>query len=235
MADILYATNRFPGDGVTTQHEISFTGGYMDKAHVKAYIEDATGIRTVIVVGAGMFVGPNTINLGVAAPVGSITVLYRDTPKDEPLVNFVNGSRITEANLDKVAQQSVFIGAEVYDSTRVGEVVALLASAGSEATASAANALASANAAQGSATAAQGSAAASEVSRSLASAAVVVADAAVVVADAAATAAAGSYADTAALAASLSGGSIGFTAAAYDMGSITDPNTYFNLDLGTVP
>jgi hypothetical protein len=221
MADILYATNRFPGDGVTTQYEISFAGGYMDKAHVKAYIEDATGIRTAIVVEAGMFVGPNTINLGVAAPVGSITVLYRDTPKDEPLVNFVNGSRITEANLDKVAQQAVFIGAEVYDSTRVGEVLALLDNAGAEALAASATAVAAA--------------AAAEVSETNAAASAGVATAA---ANAAAVAAADADADAiavAALASSLSGGSIGFTAAAYDMGSITDPNTYFNLDLGTVP
>jgi hypothetical protein len=49
--------------------------------------------------------------------VGSAMVIYRDTPKSAPLVDFVNGSRITEANLDKVAQQGTFIGAEQADLT----------------------------------------------------------------------------------------------------------------------
>lgn len=229
MADILFATNRFPGDGITTQFEIAFSGGYMDRAHVKAYIEvDTTGIRTPITATDGMFIGPNTINLGVAAPVGSTMVLYRDTPKDAPLVDFTNGSRITEANLDKVAQQAVFIGAEVYDSTRVGEVLALLEDAGAEANASAAAALVSQGAAAISAAAALAYQTGAGVAQSATAAS----------ASAAAIAASDADADaiaTAALAASLAGGSMGFSAAAYDFGSITDPNTYFNLDFGTVP
>lgn len=229
MADALYATNRFPGDGTTTQFEISFAGGYMDKSHVKAHIEDnTTKVRTLVTITAPMFIGPYTLALGVTAAVGSTMVIYRDTPKDVPLVDFVNGSRITEANLDKVAQQSVFIGAEVYDSTRVGEVVALLEGAG-------ASALANADAAAASAAAATVSAGASLASSAVATAAQVAAAASASAASVHAVDASADAVAVAALAASLSGGSIGFTAAAYDFGSITDPNTYFNLDFGTVP
>ena len=126
----LYATYRVPGDGVTTQFEFSFSGGYMDKSHVKAYIEDAVTLaRTPIEVLPTMFVGDFTLNLGVAAPVGKNMVIYRDTPKSGPLVDFTTGSRLTEANLDKVAQQSVFIGAETADATNADVVAQLTTTA----------------------------------------------------------------------------------------------------------
>lgn len=126
----LYATYRVPGDGVTTQFEFSFSGGYMDKTHVKAYIEDAVTLaRTPIEVLPTMFVGDFTLNLGVAAPVGKNMVIYRDTPKSGPLVDFTTGSRLTEANLDKVAQQSVFIGAETADATNADVVAQLTTTA----------------------------------------------------------------------------------------------------------
>lgn len=113
----LYATNRTAGDGVQEQFEISFSGGYIDRDHVKAYIEDDTTLaRTAIAITEGMWVGPYTIDLGQSAPVGSTMVIYRDTPKDGPMVDFTNGSIITEANLDLIAKQGVFGVAEVSDA-----------------------------------------------------------------------------------------------------------------------
>lgn len=169
----LYATYRVPGDGVTTQFEFSFSGGYMDKAHVKAYIEDAVTLaRDPVEVLPSMFVGDFTIDLGVAAPVGSNMVIYRDTPKSGPLVDFVTGSRLTEANLDKVAQQSVFIGAEISDATNADVLTAATAAAqavldaAEAAAASAAAASASevaADASEAAALASEGAAAASAV------------------------------------------------------------------------
>ena len=239
MTDTLLATNRFAGDGVTTQFEIAFAGGYMDKAHVKAYREDdTTNFRTPITVTLGMFVGPYTIDLGSTTPIGTTLVLYRDTPKDGPLVDFTNGSRVTEANLDKVAQQAVFIGAEVYDSTRVGEVVALLEGASAEALAHAAAAQASAVASAASAAAAESTA--STLVATVAASAVASAASATVsttntgLAMLAAVEADASYSATAALASSLAGGTIGFTAAAYDFGLISIETTYFNRDFGTL-
>ena len=49
-----YATNRYPGNGVTTTYEISFTGGYIDRSHVKAYHEDdATKTRVPVAITSG--------------------------------------------------------------------------------------------------------------------------------------------------------------------------------------
>jgi hypothetical protein len=118
-----YATNRFTGDGVTTQYAINFAGGYISKDHVKAYIRNpATNVRTPVAITSSMFVTPYTINLGVAAPAGYEVVIYRDTPKDAPLVDYTTGSRITEANLDKANKQAIFAVAELTDVTSVTDL-----------------------------------------------------------------------------------------------------------------
>lgn len=112
---MLYATNRFPGDGMTTQYEISFVGGYLDRAHVKAYVEGADLVKTPVTLSHGNFLGQYTIGGLAPVPVGSTLVIYRDTPK-APIVDFVNGSRFTESNLDTATRQGSFIAAEGADA-----------------------------------------------------------------------------------------------------------------------
>jgi hypothetical protein len=112
---MLYATNRFLGDGMTTQYEISFTGGYLDRTHVKAYVEGADLDQTPVTISPGNFLGPYTIGGLAPVPVGSTLVIYRDTPK-APIVDFVNGSRFTESNLDTATRQGAFIAVEGADA-----------------------------------------------------------------------------------------------------------------------
>ena len=112
---MLYATNRFPGDGMTTQYEISFVGGYLDRTHVKAYVEGADLVQTPVTLSPGNFLGPYTIGGLAPVPAGSTIVIYRDTPK-APIVDFVNGSRFTESNLDTATRQGSFIAAEGADA-----------------------------------------------------------------------------------------------------------------------
>lgn len=112
---MLYATNRFPGDGMTTQYEISFVGGYLDRAHVKAYVEGSDLVQTPVTLNPGNFIGQYTIGGLTPVPVGSTLVIYRDTPKT-PIVDFVNGSRFTESNLDTATRQGSFIAAEGADA-----------------------------------------------------------------------------------------------------------------------
>lgn len=127
---MLYATNRFPGDGTTTQYEISFVGGYLDRTHVKAYIEGAGPIPTPVTLSPGNFLGPYTIGGLAPVPVGATLVIYRDTPK-APIVDFVNGSRFTESNLDTATRQGAFIAAEGADAKPISlaGVVQLVATA----------------------------------------------------------------------------------------------------------
>lgn len=152
MPGTYFSLSRFAGNGSTTIFNFSFSGGYIDKAHVKAYIEnDTTKVRSTVIVTAAMFTGDYTLNLGVSAPVGSTMVIYRDTPKDVPLVDYVSGSRITEANLDKQAKQAVLGLGELYDQSSIDAVTSVANSVGAAAT-SATNAAASASAAATSAT-----------------------------------------------------------------------------------
>lgn len=116
----LYATNRFTGDGVTTEYEFNFLGKYIDRAHVKAYIEDdTTGARTPVPLTDSNFLNDTTLKNLPTTPVGSTLVIYRDTPR-YPLVDFSSGSRITEESLDAVARQGIFVAAEAADAGDLG-------------------------------------------------------------------------------------------------------------------
>lgn len=145
----LLSRTEYAGDGVTTSWEFSFSGGYLDRGHVKAYTETATGFRTQLTIMPGDFIGDYTLNLGVV-PVDTNLLIYRDTPKDLPLVDFVDGGRVTEASLDLIAKQAVFIAAETVDTVNALDVAAAVDAAASAAiSAVAANASAVAAAAAG--------------------------------------------------------------------------------------
>src|SRR5690606_16905529 len=78
-----------------------------------AYIyHSASGLTTDITVTLS---GPNTIQLTSPVPVGDYLVVYRDTPKKMPLVDFVTGAVMNEENLDMIAQQAIFNAAEMVD------------------------------------------------------------------------------------------------------------------------
>ena len=51
--------------------------------------------------------------------MGSEFTIYRDTNKDLPLVEFADGTALTEPALNLMARQSVFIAAEFTDATTV--------------------------------------------------------------------------------------------------------------------
>ena len=111
----LYATNRFPGDGATTSYEFNFVGKYISRSHVKVYQEDdTTKLRTYISLTDSNFLNDTTLKSLPVTPVGSTLVIYRETPK-LPLIDFVNGSRFTEYNMDLVARQGLFVAMESLD------------------------------------------------------------------------------------------------------------------------
>ena len=175
----LYATNRFAGDGTTTQYEINFIGQYIDRSHVKAYrVDDATQVRTHVTIAPGQWLNATTITNFAPTPVGQTLVIYRDTPK-APMVDFVNGTRFTEYNMDLVARQGLFVAMETLDSNdpeahaallaALGTVTQLVADTGvqlSEATLLVQDAAVSASQAAGSASAAASSASAAKASAS---------------------------------------------------------------------
>lgn len=109
------ATNRFPGDGVTSSYEINFVGKYLNRTHVFAYIEDnTTKGRTPVPINAGNWLNDTTLHGLPPAPVGSTMVIYRKTPA-EPLVDFTNGAWLTPTALDTATRQGLFKAVEAGD------------------------------------------------------------------------------------------------------------------------
>ena len=83
LSQTVYAT-----DGTTTDWNFSFSGGYLDKAHVKARTDTPQGFRTEITVTPGMLVGQYQLRVTPALAAGDVLTIYRNTPKDLQLVDF---------------------------------------------------------------------------------------------------------------------------------------------------
>lgn len=106
----------FPCDGKRTAFEFNFAGGYIDRANIKAYTyEQATGLTSPVALVPSNFLGPNTLSITPAIPAGFYLVVYRDTQKTVPLVNYATGAVMDEKNLDMSNQQAVFVAAEMVD------------------------------------------------------------------------------------------------------------------------
>ncbi|MBU9376291.1 hypothetical protein KTE28_18355 [Burkholderia multivorans] len=104
------------GDGVTRTFSFNFAGGYISKDHIKAYtFTTATGTTAPVAITSDMWTGTNSLTFPAPIPVGQFLVIYRDTPKDKPLVDFKNGAILNEPNLDEMADQAVFAAAEMVD------------------------------------------------------------------------------------------------------------------------
>lgn len=97
----------FNGTGGDT-FDINFAGGYLDKSHVKALSEAGEALGVV-------FLTESRVRVSQVVPVGSHVLIYRDTPKDLPLVQFTDGVSMTAKSLDRNAKQAVFVAAEMLD------------------------------------------------------------------------------------------------------------------------
>jgi hypothetical protein len=121
----LYSQNHWDDiDGVQTIWNFTFSGGYILPGHVKAYYLNDEGTRVDVTVTEDMLIGEFQLQIDSPPIPSSATrfVIYRDTPKDLPLVNFEDGAIITGANLDRSTEQAVFCCAEVLDGASVSGV-----------------------------------------------------------------------------------------------------------------
>ncbi|ADD21674.1 tail fiber protein [Caulobacter phage Cd1] len=110
--DYKYSINKFTGNGSKTSWDLNFSGGYIRREHVKAYTEAADGQITEL---SFTWSGPNTIVITPPVANGLRLFVYRDTPKNGPLVDFTDGAIINEYDLDMLARQTVFATAEMVD------------------------------------------------------------------------------------------------------------------------
>lgn len=116
----LYSQTHWIADGSQTVYDFAFSGNdssltYLDRTHVKAYSQDESGSRYDYVFDDGDFLGDYQLSVVPAPPANQLFVIYRDTPKDKPLVDFADGAVVSEPSLDDMAKQSVFIAAEALD------------------------------------------------------------------------------------------------------------------------
>ena len=125
-------------DGTTTSWNFNFAGGYIDKAHVKVAVTPVGGVETAVPITEANFIGPAQLLLTPPVSAGALLVIYRDTPKDLPLVDFTNGSGLSDTALDVNAKQAVFIAAELSDTMGAVDVNAAIAAAATASAASAA-------------------------------------------------------------------------------------------------
>lgn len=149
--------NKFTGDGVKTVYDINFAGGYLYKADIRAYKVSPASAKADVTITA---VDGNRVTLSAPVDAGWTLVIYRDTPKNSPLVDFSDNSIVNERNLDTNFQQAIFSVAEMLD--RFDDTVQFTLdayTAAENARVSATNALASEQAAAGSSASAAASAA----------------------------------------------------------------------------
>lgn len=111
---VLYSQNHWRADGTQTTWNFTFADGYIDKAYVKAYYQ-IDDVKTYLTLTSDNFTGPFQLHLTPAVPDGAILVVYRDTPKSAPLVNYSTGSNFTEGNLDESNRQCIHCVAELAD------------------------------------------------------------------------------------------------------------------------
>jgi len=107
-----YSVNEYPTNGVQTEFELSFAGGYISKDYVRVRFTDAAGSVTYP---AFEFIGDYQISITPALGSGGTVMIYRNTPAGDPVVDFSDGSVINETALDILARQAVNLAAETRD------------------------------------------------------------------------------------------------------------------------
>ncbi len=100
-----FAFQTYTGNGSTTQYSISWT--YIDSTHVKCFLD---GVSTTEFSVSGSTVTFNS------APANNVVIrIERQTPLTARLVDFQDGSVLTEADLDMSANQNFFAVQEFSD------------------------------------------------------------------------------------------------------------------------
>ena len=119
-----YATHTEVADGVKTDFEINFVGGYINPDHVlcvSVVVDEETGLArdrqvhlTEIISQSG---NAATVRVAPAVAAGRTIVIFRDTTKTAMLVQYMNGSLLSRENLDLANKQLLMLIQEILDGT----------------------------------------------------------------------------------------------------------------------
>ena len=102
LSSVLYTAN-----GSTTQFDITFS--YIDTTHIKVFIDNVEDTSFT-------FVNTSRIQTSTTPSNGAVVKVERQTPDTARLVDFQDGSVLTETDLDKSANQNFFIAQETVDT-----------------------------------------------------------------------------------------------------------------------
>lgn len=116
-----YAMAKYATDGVRTDWQIAFDGGYLFQADVYAY-SYLTADRSDRQVHPLTFIseaGDNaTVRITPAVAANRTLFIVRLTQRGDPLVDFINRSMLTEKNLNTITEQAIYSVAELEDAFR---------------------------------------------------------------------------------------------------------------------
>ena len=121
-----YAVDTYDTDGVQTDWNVSFSGGYINEAHVGAYsvvVDPETELETDRIEHTLVFLSATVVRISPAIADGRKLYIYRDTPKTDIMVSFVNGKVLNKANLDLANRQAIFGIAEIVDALAAARIV----------------------------------------------------------------------------------------------------------------
>lgn len=101
----LYSQVTYTGNGSTVAYAIPFS--YIDSTHIKAFLNGT--------ITSAFTVSTSTLTF-TTAPANGVTIrIERQTPIDARLVDFSDGSVLTEADLDRSANQNFYVAQEITD------------------------------------------------------------------------------------------------------------------------
>ena len=98
----------YTGDGSTTQYSITFP--FIDSTHIKVFID---AVETT-----AFTISSSTLTFNSAPANASVIKIERQTPNNTRLVDFTDGSVLTESDLDKSADQNFYIAQEISDDSQ---------------------------------------------------------------------------------------------------------------------
>lgn len=100
-----YSYVQYTGNGSTTNYAFSFP--YLESTHIKVRVNGTITSYT--------FLNSSTVTISPAPASGAIIDIRRETPKDNPPVDFTDGSVLLESDLDLLAKFSLYTAQESSD------------------------------------------------------------------------------------------------------------------------
>ena len=98
----------YTADGNTSTFAITFS--FIDSTHVKVFL-DGVSTTAFTISGSNVVMNSNPAN-------STVVLIKRETPTNARLVDFQDGSVLTESDLDKSADQNFFIAQEINDESQ---------------------------------------------------------------------------------------------------------------------